>query len=82
MRFTWYFFYVSSDIVRWKYCFLYLRLIFLIKTVNKPAFKGCTNKKSVKVTILAKNKKTYNKVVKKFKNAGLTKATYKFKKAK
>ena len=53
-----------------------------LKSIDKTAFKGVQNKKAVKVTIYAKNKKQYNKVVKMFKKAGLTKVTFKYKKTK
>ena len=53
-----------------------------LKSVSKTAFKNVPNKKTVKVTIYAANKKQFNKTVKMFKKAGLTKATYKFKKQK
>ena len=53
-----------------------------IKKIDKTAFKGCPNKKSTKVYIYAKNKTVYNKVVKLVKKAGLSKATFKFKKEK
>ena len=48
-----------------------------LKTVNKTAFKGCPDKKSTKVTIKTKTKKTFNSVKKKIQNAGLKKAAYK-----
>ena len=51
-----------------------------LKTVDKNALKG-VNKKA-KIIIKAKDKKTYKKLVKKFKKAGAKKATFKFKKVK
>jgi len=51
-----------------------------LTSVAKSAFKSCPNKKSTKVTIYAKDKKQFGKVVKKLKKAGLSKATYIFKK--
>ena len=53
-----------------------------LKKIDKTAFKGCPNKKTTKVYIYAKNKTVYNKIVKMVKKAGLSKATFKFKKEK
>ncbi|MCR5282876.1 MAG: carbohydrate binding domain-containing protein [Lachnospiraceae bacterium] len=53
-----------------------------LKKIKKKAFAGCPNKKSTRVTIYAKNRNVFNKVVKQMKKAGLKKATYKFKKMK
>lgn len=49
-----------------------------LKKVDKKAFTGCKNAKSVKVTIYAKNKKQYKKVVKMLRKAGLSKVTFKY----
>ena len=51
-----------------------------LKKVEKGAFKGL--KKNVKVTVFAKDKKTFNKDVKKLEKAGLKTASFKFKKKK
>ena len=51
-----------------------------LKSVGKNAFKGI--KKNAKITVYAKDKKTYNKIVKKLKKAGAKKAKYTFKKKK
>ena len=53
-----------------------------LKKVDKKAFKGCANKKSTKVTVFASNRSKYKKAVKILKKAGLSKATFKFKKQK
>ncbi|WP_170832668.1 InlB B-repeat-containing protein [Butyrivibrio sp. INlla16] len=49
-----------------------------LKTVGSGSFKGISPK--AKITIICKNKKIFNKLVKKFKKAGAKKATFKFKK--
>ncbi|MCR4901596.1 MAG: leucine-rich repeat protein, partial [Butyrivibrio sp.] len=51
-----------------------------LSSVSKNAFKGV--KKKVKVKVYAKDKKAYNKAVKKLKKAGLKNADFKFKKSK
>ncbi|WP_026527101.1 leucine-rich repeat protein [Butyrivibrio sp. VCD2006] len=51
-----------------------------VSKLNKNAFKGL--KDGTKITLTAKNKKTYNKLVKKYKKAGAKKAKFKFKKLK
>ena len=51
-----------------------------LKKVEKGAFKGI--KKGAKVTIAAKDKKTFNKVVKKIEKSGLKSGSFKFKKKK
>ena len=49
-----------------------------LKSVGSKSFKGISSK--AKITIICKDKKTYDKVVKMMKRAGAKKATYKFKK--
>ena len=49
-----------------------------MKSIGAGSFKGI-NKKA-KITIVCKNKKIYNKTVKKLKKAGAKKAKFKFKK--
>lgn len=51
-----------------------------IKKVGKNAFKGI--KKNATITVQAKDKKTYNKVVKLIKKSGVKNVKYKFKKKK
>ncbi|WP_026528772.1 InlB B-repeat-containing protein [Butyrivibrio sp. VCD2006] len=49
-----------------------------LKSVGKGSFKGI--KSGAKIIIICKDKKTYNKLVKKLKKAGAQKANFKFKK--
>ncbi|MCR5418139.1 MAG: leucine-rich repeat domain-containing protein [Lachnospiraceae bacterium] len=54
-----------------------------LKSIGKGALKNVGNKKKVTVTLYAKDKKTYNNAVKKFKKGkGSAKLTFKFKKKK
>ena len=53
-----------------------------LKSVAKGAFKTSNGSRKVKVTVFAKDKKTYNKCVKKLISAGLKNANFKYKKKK